>query len=522
MNPEERNTLIDDLLEGTIGEADFLRLEAEFCVDPAARAAYFDRVALSQALAEEAHLAKRQPAYQRRAKLRVISRSWPAIAAGLVLLLGASGMWWQSQKSPALAAAEETKASGFGVLVDQVGAIWSVEGLHDGAVLPPGRLELQSGVAHVELFSGVSLVLEGPAEFEIRSAMEIDLPKGRLRARVPETAHGFRVRTEKGDVVDLGTEFALSSSEEGANVQVLDGEIEWHPGEGEKRLMRQGEALQTAGDSVPAAGDLAGLEEFRQRHDAARELRREAWLERCASLDQDPRLVFHYRFATEGHSRQLPNLASGADRPGPGAVVAAVAAEDRWGQSGNALDFSPTGSRVRVHVPGEHGSLTLVCWVRINSLDRQFNSLFLTDGHEVGAPHWQLLQDGRLFFSVKKFASSPGKSLPDKHAFYSSLVWDFSRSGQWIQLAVVYDVASRTVTQYADGEIVGRESIPDDYLVEEVRMGNASLGNWSEPVYRQDPEFIVRNLNGSFDEFLLFSAALGDQEIRELYETGCP
>ena len=91
-----------------------------------------------------------------------------------------------------------------------------------------------------------------------------------------------------------------------------------------------------------------------------------------------------------------------------------------------------------------------------------------------------------------------------------------------MQLAVVYDVASRTVTQYADGRIVGRETIPDDYLVEEVRMGNASIGNWSEPVYRQDPEFVVRNLNGCFDEFLLFSAALSDQEIRELHGTSSP
>ena len=527
MNPKERDQLIDDLLEGTLSEADFLRLEAEFCVDPEARRAYFDRVALSQALAEEAHLAAQRPAFRRKTRLYAISRIWPALAAMLVVSLVVPGMWWQNRKIKALASTEETKASGFGVLVDQVGAQWSVSGLHDGAMLPAGKLELQSGVAHVELFSGVSLVLEGPAEFEILSAMEIDLPRGRLRARVPETAHGFRVRTAKGEIVDLGTEFALASSAEGAEVRVIDGEIEWHPedresGEGEKRLMREGEALQTAGGTVSSAGDFAGLEEFRQRHDAERGRRREAWIERCRALDQDPRLVAHYRFATEGHSRQLPNLSAGADRPGPGAVVAAVAAADRWGQSGEALDFSPTGSRVRVHVPGVHESLTLVCWVRINSLDRLFNSLFLTDGHEVGAPHWQILDDGRLFFSVKRLATSPEKGRPDKHAFYSSPIWDLSRSGQWMQLAVVYDVASRTVTQYADGRIVGRETIPDDYLVEEVRMGNASIGNWSEPVYRQDPEFVVRNLNGCFDEFLLFSAALSDQEIRELHGTSSP
>jgi hypothetical protein len=54
MNPNVRNELIDALIEGDITEADFLRLEAELSVDPAARKAYFDRVALSQALVEEA------------------------------------------------------------------------------------------------------------------------------------------------------------------------------------------------------------------------------------------------------------------------------------------------------------------------------------------------------------------------------------------------------------------------------------------------------------------------------------
>lgn len=538
MNPKEREQLIDDLLEGILGEADFLRLEAEFCVDPAARRAYLERVALIQALAVEAGMRAGEAGDRPRRPLRVVPRARAVLvaglAAGLALLLGAAGMWWRGwQTVPPLAAAAELKASGFGVLIDQVDAEWSVAGLEEGAVLPPGRLKLTSGAAHLELFSGVSLVLEGPAEFEILSAMEIDLPQGRMRARVPETAHGFRVRTARGEVVDLGTEFALASSEAGAEVQVLEGEIEWHPsgrepGSGEVRLMRKGDALRSESDSGTGsakASDLAGisgLKEFRKRHDADREERRQAWDERCRQLQQDPRLLVHYRFATENSSRLVPNLAPGPDRSGPGAVVAAVPAEDRWGRPGEALDFSPTGSRVRVHVPGGHGSLTLVCWVRINSLDRLFNSLFLTDGHEVGAPHWQILNDGRLFFSVKKYEPGAGGRRPDKHAFYSPPVWDRSRSGQWMQLAVVHDVGNRVVTQYVDGEVVSKEPIPDDYLVGEVRVGNASIANWSEPVYRQDPEFVVRNLNGAIDEFLLFSAALGNEEIRELHEIGHP
>ncbi|MBT6380568.1 MAG: hypothetical protein HOJ89_10150, partial [Opitutales bacterium] len=54
MNINERNPLIDELLDGSISEADFLRLEAELRVNPEARQAYYRRLKLNHALATEA------------------------------------------------------------------------------------------------------------------------------------------------------------------------------------------------------------------------------------------------------------------------------------------------------------------------------------------------------------------------------------------------------------------------------------------------------------------------------------
>jgi len=93
MNPKERNELIDALIDGDISEADFLRLEAEFSVDAGARKAYFDRVALSQALVEEAGAFRAQQAKvvppQRSVWLQW--RSLTAAVAGLAIgLFGAS------------------------------------------------------------------------------------------------------------------------------------------------------------------------------------------------------------------------------------------------------------------------------------------------------------------------------------------------------------------------------------------------------------------------------------------------
>lgn len=86
MKPSERNELIDALIEGDITEADFLRLEAEMSIDPAARKAYFDRVALTQALTAEAMAAPAMKAAPK-VKSQRMWLSWrplTAAAAGIV------------------------------------------------------------------------------------------------------------------------------------------------------------------------------------------------------------------------------------------------------------------------------------------------------------------------------------------------------------------------------------------------------------------------------------------------------
>lgn len=527
MNDKELYELIDDLIEQTISESNFLRLEAEMIVHPKARKAYLDRVALVQSLssiADQMEQKRSQAANPQIVRVESMQRWRAALAKGLALaasvaLLGVLTMnLWQKDSSVA-----EPKASGFAVLANQLETVWDKKQLQKGDLIPSGSMRLLSGIAQIELFSGVTLVMDGEAEFEVMSPMEVRWVSGKIRAQVPEPAHGFRIRTAQGDVVDLGTEFALDVTDQKSELHVLDGAVEWHPEKGDMRLMKQGQAM-LAKDGSPTqdltanAAAFPGITQIQQRENAVRDLRRQAWQREKEQLARDPRLVAFYSFDTSEASRRLPNLAAGEGRPGPAAIVAAAGTEDRWGQSHGALDFSPTGSRVRLNVPGTHASLTMMCWVRINSLDRLFNSLFLTDGHDLGAPHWQLTNDGRLFFSVKKF----DRLKENKHNFYSPPIWDSSVAGQWTMLAVVYDVKAKRVTHFVNGEPVGSESIPDDFLVSEVRIGNACIGNWSEPVYRTDPQFTVRNLNGSIDEFAMFSAVLSENEIADIYSKGKP
>ena len=121
-----------------------------------------------------------------------------------------------------------------------------------------------------------------------------------------------------------------------------------------------------------------------------------------------------------------------------GAIVGAKRVVGRWPQK-SGIEFKRPGDRVRVNIPGQFGSLTFACWVKIDSLDRWYNSLFLTDSYQRGEPHWQILDTGQLFFSVR-LGGGPGKG---HHKVLSPPFWDASLSGRWLHLATTYNVETK-------------------------------------------------------------------------------
>jgi uncharacterized protein YaiE (UPF0345 family) len=380
---------------------------------------------------------------------------------------------------------------------------------------------LESGIAQLEFFSGVTVIVEGESEFEIHSPMEMTVYKGKMRALVPIAARGFKVSTATGDVIDLGTEFALDVSSDGTEMHVLQGEIEWYPKEEGKHLLSDGESMRwtEAGASQVSIDSSAflSLEDFEQQFFDRKLERQRSWQLQSDRLSEDPQVLAY--FPMKGSEQRSRRLNDEGSLHLDGTIVSARRVADRWGEAGSALNFSPTGSRVRVSIPGEHRSLTFYCWARIDSLDRLYNSLFLTDGHELNEPHWQIMNDGRLFFSVKR--RNHTDKLADKHIAYSPAFWDPSLSGKWFQIATVYDVDAQTTTHYVNGQAISRDEISDEYAVDTVRMGAASIGNWNEPT-RQDPCFALRNLNGAIDEFTIFKEALSAEEIADLYYRGKP
>ncbi|MCA9130012.1 MAG: FecR domain-containing protein [Planctomycetales bacterium] len=542
MNSEERIRLIDSLMDGSICDADRLRIEAEMIVDAAVRREYYQRIQLEVMLEQEAAVASIP---EKLAWLPSSGLSWTKLLSGMLITIAASVVLivgikqtafgpndtnqnLSQQPTASIKATAETSASGFAILNGQENAVWSDISFADGDVLPSGKLHLKSGLAHIELFSGVQVVLAGEARFTIDSPMQMTVLEGRARARVPEPAQGFKIKTNSGDVIDLGTEFSISVDPSGADVHVIDGEVELQPQASDSLRLYAGGSrrLSSSDGAIEVDSELirtVGPREFQERARERQQQRYSQWSQKQTAYGADPRLVAYYRFRTAGQSERIvENLATvGESLATSGTIVGAKRTANRWGQTEEALDFSPVGSRVRVHVPDEFRGLTLLCWVKINSLDRWYNSLFLTDGHDDREPHWQLMDDGRVFFSVKVPREDEEQKLVQP-IYYSPSIWNPSLSGRWTMLAVTYDVESRAVTHYLNGQPLARETIQDSFLVESIRVGHASICNWSQPMYRADPEFVLRNLNGTMDEFAMFAGALTADEIWQWYESGNP
>lgn len=99
-----------------------------------------------------------------------------------------------------------------------------------GAKFGDELVQLFGGSIELTFDDGAVVTLQGPVEFQPRTAGQLTLRRGKLSAAVPEKAIGFSVLTPTSEVVDLGTEFEVSVKGTGASdVRVRKGEIQVAP-----------------------------------------------------------------------------------------------------------------------------------------------------------------------------------------------------------------------------------------------------------------------------------------------------
>ncbi|HEX2475516.1 MAG TPA: FecR domain-containing protein [Lacipirellulaceae bacterium] len=149
---------------------------------------------------------------------------WLAIAAALVGVAAVSS-WGTymairvAQRAPSLANAEVDDSLPVAKITATRNCRWQLptQGVGFGSELHAGqRLELAAGLVEITFEDGATVVLEGPATFDVRDHGRAQLHEGRLAAIVPEEARGFEVGTSRLNVADIGTEFGLMTELEGA------------------------------------------------------------------------------------------------------------------------------------------------------------------------------------------------------------------------------------------------------------------------------------------------------------------
>lgn len=524
MNDRELEDLINGWLNRTLDPSQCTAFEDRLRRDPAARAAFRRAARLDVSLRDWANRDRiaaawlPEPAPVRRPWLKF---AWAPIGLAACLMLAAV-WWWPRERS--VARAEQTD-SGCAIVTRLVEVDWfdPKVSLRTGDTLATGRFALKKGLARIEFFSGATMVLEGPAELDVISSWEAICHQGKVRVRVPPAAQGFRLRTPDFLLVDLGTEFGaeVNPGAPGTRVHVFDGEVEARSPGAAAVSLKHGDAMESTGGVVRRIA-VASRDAF-VNDDRLLSLGREqqrarfaAWKAFSAQQQSDSRLVAYFPMQRpDGWDRLVSNAALPRNAARDGGAVGAAWTDGRW-PGKDALEFKRPGDRVRLNIDGTYEALTFACWVKADGLDRKYNALILTDGYEPGEPHWQIHEDGRLMFSVMYPDPQTGKNR--NFISYSPVVFDRANTGRWHHIAVTYENHTGAVVQYVDGVEVSREIDPQHLAGRPLVYGACELGNWGIPL--KNHRFPIRNLNGSLDEFAIYSAALSAAEIRAMYGAG--
>jgi hypothetical protein len=543
---EELRVLAEAAIEGRLTCEQQACLEGLVLTDPDARRFYVQYVHQHASLRWSSAKPSLVFTPAQAEPLRARRRSWWPAGLAAALLIGAvagalvRGTYLGQRTGRPTNMEQSQAAFGHGdvaVLTRVVNVEWEMpEAPSLGSGLIPGRLKLKQGLAQLEFYSGATVILEGPADFELVATDRGYCHYGKLRAKLSPQSCGFTIGTAAVDLVDLGTEFGMQVDPNGGSeVQVFDGKVQLYRKEAGQTGVRQevsggqGMRIDPAGtlqSIVPRPEAFIGVAELERRSMTASQHRYRDWQAASRRLQTDPRVVLYYNF--EGQQRSDRTVRQqGLHGRGSldGAIVGCQWIEGRWPGKG-ALEFKRSGDRVRLQVPGTYDSLTWMAWLRIDGMEHTYTALLLTDGFDEGAPHWQL-NAGKVLLGVAD--SSKFRN------FYSPIVLGPDRLGQWIHLATVYDHRARSATHYVNGQPVGSTlSIVDNSVFGEprppksvgsrsyvpLRLGSTEIGNWGVP--RTGDRRPHRSFNGRIDELALFGQALDADEILRLYESGKP
>jgi len=238
MIKDELQHWIEKSLNDIANEEELRALEDSLLGDSQALDHYLNAVNVHASLRSRFSVAKEPPSF-----------TWRkfgfglAIAASVAVIIGVSTL--QLNTSTPMAVIAHVIGA-----YDEAGAAYTV-----GETVEPGPVIVSRGLVRLDFSNGARVTIEGPAQIEVKDEKRMVLHHGVVAATIPESAIGFVVDTAAAHVVDLGTSFGVSVSDEGiTEVCVFGGEVEVSSLETDRptaasHLVKEGQAIRVSEDS---------------------------------------------------------------------------------------------------------------------------------------------------------------------------------------------------------------------------------------------------------------------------------
>lgn len=513
---DELLELIDAHRDGGLTVGQHARLKELLTNDPAARRDFVREQMLEAAFELETPGNLDVPPLPRPAPRRFLVAQVLRWAAAAVVIFSV-GLGLGGALNSGVVTEEEPLDDGIALLTQSADAVWKGHWQpREGSILSAGRLELESGLAQIEFYSGARLILDGEVDLELVSANQAVCHSGRLRALVPPQARGFSVMSPQFKLVDLGTEFGMEvAGNGGSKVQVFDGEVELHSSDQVHRLLGgAGLSWASSGEKADIPADpksFPSFDDVRDRTQQRAMQRYTSWQNWSQSLADDSRIAARYDYETDTHV-----LTDSGSSHSDGLIIGCEHTNGRWADKG-ALEFKRPSDRVRLDIPGSYDELTLMAWIRVDSLPTRRQALLLTDEYQMGRVHWQIGPEGELRFGTR--TGTERKKGPTSSGYASPVLFTPHRIGVWSLVCSTYDRKAGVVRHFFNGREVSQHGIVFD---QPLQIGAADIGNWSKPLEGGPRSNPVRNFVGRIDELTVWSVALTAEEIMKTYQSTHP
>tara|TARA_R110001592_G_scaffold332242_1_gene615505 strand:+ start:5925 stop:7529 length:1605 start_codon:yes stop_codon:yes gene_type:complete len=243
MNDEILLRQIDDLINGTISETAHQELQDRLKSDAASRTIFRERMDIEaglRTLVADGDV-NQQPAFNKTCSSKRPLRMWSRL--NVMMLVTAFSLlmfvfWWTQRLDrtrPELAkqAAQtappqlQLAATSLGQVVAQLGCVWQQAPLLEKGRFLPGIIKLTSGAAELRFDSGTNITLEGPCEVIVEAVDSTRLVAGTVFVDVTEVSNGFLLETPDAQIIDEGTEYAVTLDSQATEVHVFDGSVIW-------------------------------------------------------------------------------------------------------------------------------------------------------------------------------------------------------------------------------------------------------------------------------------------------------